>query len=280
MNIFKTAFLMTLLTTLVVFVGYLLGGTQGMIIAFALAFVMNFFSYWWSDKIVLMMYRAREVSRDEAPELYKVISELTRKADMPMPRVYIVPSESPNAFATGRNPKHAAVAVTDGILHLLNLDELRAVLAHELAHVKHRDILTATIVATMAGAIMILAQIAQVFLIFGGGRDNDEGGNPFVLLVVAIFAPFAAMLIQLAISRSREYHADAGGAQLSGDPLALANALRKLHSYSRLRPLAGASPSTAHMFIVNPLTAKGLMTLFSTHPAVEDRIAKLEAMAR
>jgi heat shock protein HtpX len=276
MNTFKTVLLMTLITLLLVAVGLLIGGRTGGTFALGFAFVLNFFSYWFSDKIVLKMYGAKEVSSREAPELHSIVDELTRKAGLPMPRVYIIPSDSPNAFATGRSPSHAAVAVTKGILDILSAEEVRAVLSHELAHVRHRDILTGTIVATMAGAIMLLSRIG---LFFGGyGRDRDRG-NAALALIVALVAPIAAMLIQLAISRSREYAADAGGAKISGDPIALANALRKLHGYSRVKPM-NASPATAHMFIVNPLSAKGMFALFSTHPAVENRIERLQRMAR
>jgi heat shock protein HtpX len=279
MNTMKTFLLMAVLTVLLVFVGRLLGGQGGMVLAFLFALVMNFGSYWFSDKVVLRMYHAREVTRSEAPELFQVVEELAGRAGLPVPRVYIIPNEQPNAFATGRNPEHAAVAVTEGILKTLSRDELRGVLGHELAHVKHRDILVGTIAATMAGAISMLASMAQWALIFGGGRGSDrEGGNPLGGLAMMIVAPIAAMMIQMAISRSREFLADEGGAQFSGNPLSLANALRKLEQRSEQIPM-DASPATAHMFIVNPLRGGGFARLFSTHPPMEQRIARLEAMA-
>jgi heat shock protein HtpX len=244
---------------------------------------MNFFSYWFSDKIVLRMYGAREVSQSEAPELYGIVAELTSKASLPMPKVYIMENDTPNAFATGRNPQHAAVAVTTGILRILSRDELMGVIGHELSHISHRDILISTIAATMAGAISILATMARWGAMFGGfGRSDDEegggGGNFLVVILVSIFASIAAMLIQLAISRSREYLADEGGAHLS-NPLSLAKALEKLEVASQRIPMK-ANPSTAHMFIVNPLRGGGVLSLFSTHPPIEERIARLEEMAR
>jgi heat shock protein HtpX len=284
MNSVKTAFLMALLTVLVVLAGRAMGGEGGMVIAFIFAIAMNVFSYWFSDKIVLKMYRAREVSREQAPELYEIVETLARNAGLPMPRVYITPQESPNAFATGRNPKHAAVAVTSGILRILDRDELAGVLGHELAHVKHRDILISTIAAVMAGAITMLASIARWSLIFGGisgGNRDRRGGiaSMIPMLVMAILAPIAAMLIQMAISRSREYMADAGGAKICGHPLWLANALQKLQRGTSVVPMQ-ANPATAHMFIVNPLHGGGIQNLFSTHPPMEERIAKLRSMAR
>jgi heat shock protein HtpX len=278
MNTMKTFMLMALLTALLVFIGSFIGGQNGMVMAFVFAMVMNFGSYWFSDKIVLRMYHAREVGRSEAPELYSIVEELSGRAGLPMPRVYVIPNEQPNAFATGRNPQHAAVAVTEGILHTLSKDELRGVLSHELAHVQHRDILVGTVAATIAGAISMLANMAQWALIFGGGRsDNERGGNPIGGLVMIIVAPIAAMLIQMAISRSREFLADEGGAKISGNPLPLASALRKLDARAKQIPME-ANPSTAHMFIVNPLSGGGLMRLFSTHPPMEERIARLEQM--
>ncbi len=278
MGILRTAFLMTLLTVLLVLIGAI-WGQEGIIIAFAFAMVINFGSFWFSDKIVLSIYRAREVSSSEAPELYGIVRRLAQRADLPMPRVYIIPTEVPNAFATGRNPKHAAVAVTTGLLNTLESHEIEAVLGHELAHVKHRDILVSTIAATMAGAITMLATMARWTAIFGGlGGDDDDGGGTLGLLLMAILAPIAALLIQLAISRSREYAADRGGAEISGEPLALADALRKMDSIAQRRPLA-ANPSTVHMFIVNPLRRDFLSSLFRTHPAIHKRIARLEAMA-
>ena len=279
MNTLKTTFLMALLTVLLVTAGGALGGQGGMVTAFLFALVMNGVSYWFSDKIVLRMYGAREIDAQDAPKLYRILQDLTLRAHMPMPRVYVIPQEAPNAFATGRDEKHAAVAVTKGILDILSESELRGVLAHELSHVKNRDILIGTIAATMAGAISMLANIAQWRLIFGGRTHNDrEGGNPIAALAMIILAPLAAMLVQLAISRGREYGADATGASISGDPLSLADALKKLQRGAEKIPME-ANPATAHMFIVSPLTGGGLMTLFSTHPPLEERIARLESMA-
>lgn len=278
MGMLRTAFLMTLLTVLLVLIGSI-WGQEGIIIAFVLAMVMNFGSFWFSDKIVLSMYRAREVSPQQAPELYSIVRRLVQRAGLPMPRVYIIPTEAPNAFATGRNPKHAAVAVTTGLLNTLESHEIEAVIGHELAHVKHRDTLVSTIAATMAGAITMLATMARWTAIFGGiGGDDDDGGGIFGFILMAILAPIAASLIQLAISRSREYAADRGGAEISGEPLALANALRKMDSIAQRRPLA-ANPSAVHMFIVNPLRRDFVSSLFRTHPAIQKRIARLEAMA-
>jgi heat shock protein HtpX len=262
-------------------IGYLIGGQGGMIIAFGFAVVMNFISYWFSDKIVLSMYRAKKVEETDAPRLYSMVQRLATQAGLPGPRVYIIPDSSPNAFATGRNPENGVVAYTQGILDLLSEDELEGVTAHELAHIKNRDILTQTIAATIAGAIGMLASMAKWGAIFGGmgGRDDREGGGGGIigLLVMAIVAPIAAMFVQMAISRTREYAADATGAQISAKPLSLANALRKLHSGAARRPM-DANPATAHMFIVNPLSGRSMMSLFSTHPPVEERIARLEAM--
>src|SRR5512135_1617218 len=279
MNGLKTMMLMMLLTLLLVFGGAELGGKSGMTIALVMAFLMNFISYFFSDKIVLKMYRAREVSEAEAPVLHRIVRRLTQKAGMPMPKVYIIPDMSPNAFATGRNPSHAAVAATEGIMQLLTEEELAGVMAHELAHVQHRDILISTIAATIAGAISYLAQMAQWAMIFGGRRDDDEGGSPIAALVMMIVAPIAAMLIQMAISRSREYAADEGGARLDGNPMALANALRKLSKGAQMIPMQ-ATPATSHMMIVNPFRGGGIVNLFSTHPPIEERIARLEAMRR
>jgi len=281
MNGFKTVILLTLLTVLFLFIGGMLGGRQGMMVAFVFAMLMNFISYWFSDKIVLKIYRAREIQEAENPRLYRIVRSQAQMAGLPMPRVYIIPTNSPNAFATGRNPSHAAVAATEGILSLLADDELEGVVGHELAHVKNRDILTQTIAATIAGAISMLAYMARWATFFGGsgGRDDNRGGgNPIALLAMAILAPIAAMIIQMAISRSREYAADAEGARISGRPLSLASALRKLHNGQVRRPLE-ANPSTAHLFIVSPLSGRGLANLFSTHPPVEERIARLEKMA-
>jgi heat shock protein HtpX len=276
-NWFKTALLLGALTALIVWVGNLFGGRQGMIIAFVLAVGMNFFSYWFSDKIVLRMYRASEVTQAESPELYDIVRTIAFKANMPMPKIYIIPEKSPNAFATGRNPEHAVVAVTQGLLELMNRDEIMGVLAHEMAHVRNRDILIGSIAATMAGAIMILANMARWAAFFGGGssRDDREGGYGAIgMLVAAIVAPIAAMLIQMAVSRSREYHADETGVEFAGHPLGLASALRKLGAYSKRIPMH-AEPTTAHMFIVNPLSGSTLASLFSTHPPLEERIARL-----
>ena len=274
MNIFKTAMLMVMLTLLLVFGGAALGGRQGMTMALLFAFLMNFITYFFSDKIVLKMYKAREVSEAESPVLHRIVRRLSQKAGMPMPKVYIIPDMSPNAFATGRNPEHAAVAATEGIMQLLTEDELSGVMAHELAHVRHRDILISTVAATVAGAISYLAQMAQWAMIFGGRRDDDEGGSPIASIVMMIVLPIAAMLIQMAISRSREYAADEGGARLNGNPLALANALRKLQKGSQMIPMH-ATPATSHMMIVNPFSGGMMMKLFSTHPPVEERIARL-----
>ncbi|MBM4165462.1 MAG: zinc metalloprotease HtpX [Ignavibacteria bacterium] len=279
MNTLKTTFLMALLTVLFILVGNALGGQGGMMLAFMFAIVMNFGSYFFSDKIVLMMYRAKEIQREENPKLFSMLQEMTMKANIPMPRVYIIDSEQPNAFATGRNPQHAAVAVTRGIMNTLSNEELKGVLGHELAHIIHRDILIGTIAATVAGAISMLANMAQWAMIFGGGRRDDrEVGSPIGSILMLILAPIAAMLIQMAISRSREFLADEGGAQLSGNPFYLSNALRKLDAKSQLIPM-NATPSTAHLFIVSPLSgAQSFMKLFSTHPPMEERIARLEAM--
>jgi heat shock protein HtpX len=284
MNTFRTTILLAVLTALLIWIGDMLGGRQGAIIALLLAGGMNFFSYWFSDKIVIKMYGGQEVTAQDDPELYGMVQDLTQRAGLPMPKVYLLPQDTPNAFATGRNPEHAAVAVTDGIRRILNKRELAGVLGHELSHVKNRDILVSTIAATLAGAISYLAQMAQWAMIFGGNRDRDDegGGNIFGLIVMMIVAPIAAMLIQMAVSRSREYGADAGGAQITGDPMALASALRKLHMGAQNIPLHvnnATANATAHMFIVNPLTGHGLASLFSTHPPMEERIARLEAMA-
>jgi len=284
MNTFRTTILLAVLTALLVWIGDMLGGRQGAIIALLLAGGMNFFSYWFSDKIVIKMYGGQEVTAQDDPELYGLVQDLAQRAGLPMPKVYVLPQDTPNAFATGRNAEHAAVAVTDGIRRILDKRELAGVLAHELTHVKNRDILVSTIAATLAGAISYIAQMAQWAMIFGGNRDRDEegGGGIFGLIVMMIVAPIAAMLIQMAVSRSREYGADEGGAKITGDPLALASALRKLHMGAQNIPLEvnnATANATAHMFIVNPLTGHGLASLFSTHPPMEERIARLEAMA-
>lgn len=278
MNTLKTTFLLTALTLLLLFFGQALGGKSGMVTALILAGIMNLGSYWFSDRIVLAMYRAKEVTEAEAPKLYGITRQLAVKAQLPMPKVYIIPGMTPNAFATGRNPHHAAVAATEGILKMLNDEELEGVMAHELAHVGNRDILISSIVATIAGAISYLAQMAQFAAMFGG-RDRERGGNPMVMLAMAIIAPIAAMLVQMAISRSREYQADERGARICGKPMALANALRKLHMGVAAYPME-ANSATAHMFIVSPLTGGGLMSLFSTHPPMEERVKRLEELSR
>jgi heat shock protein HtpX len=280
-NGIKTFFLMLILTVLFVLLGSAIAGRGGVVYAFIFAALMNFFAYWFSDKIVLRMYGAREVSQSEAPQLYGIVAELTSKASIPMPKVYIMENDTPNAFATGRNPEHAAVAVTSGIMRILSKDELMGVIAHELSHIRHRDILISTIAATFAGAITMLARMAQWGAMFGGMRSDDDdrgGGNFLTVLVFSIIGSIAAILIQMAISRSREYLADEGGAHLS-HPLSLAKALGKLEMASQRIPME-ANPSTAHMFIVNPLRGGGVLSLFSTHPPIEERIARLEEMAR
>ena len=276
-NVLRTTVLLAALTALFLVIGGALGGNQGLFIAFVFALLMNFASYWFSDKIVLKMYGAREVSPHEAPELHQLVQRLAQRAGIPMPRVYIIPSEAPNAFATGRDPQHGAVAVTEGILRMLDTDELAGVLAHELGHIRNRDTLIMTVAATLAGAITMLAHMAQWGAIFGFGRRDDEdsgGSGVFGLLFMAILAPIAATLIQLAISRSREYFADSTGAAVAGSPSGLARALEKLHYASQRLPME-ANPATAHLFIVNPLTGGSLANLFSTHPPIEERIRRL-----
>lgn len=283
MNRLKTTLLLSLLTVLMVLMGSALGGKAGMITAFVMALGMNFFSYWFSDKIVLKMYGAHEIGEHDHPQFYGMVRRLAIQAGLPMPKVYIIPSDSPNAFATGRNPQHAAVAATEGILRILSPDELEGVMAHELAHVQNRDILVGTIAATFAGAISMIGSMLQWGAMLGAGRNDDEeqgAGGLIGSLVMAIIAPLAAMLIQMAVSRSREYLADETGARICGRPLALANALRKLHAASHSIPMQEARPASAHMFIVNPLTGGSLLSLFSTHPPMEERIARLEAMSR
>ena len=280
-NLVKTGVLLAALTSLVVLIGGAVGGQQGMLIAFVLAVAMNFGSYWFSDRIVLSMYGARPIEEAQAPDLYSVVRRLTTKAGIPLPRIYVIPGDTPNAFATGRNPQHAAVAVTEGIMRTLDDEELEGVLAHELSHVKNRDTLTMTIAATLAGVITYLAHMAQWAAMFGGARRDDEeqgGGGAIGALLMAILAPVAAMLIQMAISRAREFEADASGARLVGHPWGLAKALEKLEMASKMAPM-DASPATAHLFIVNPLSGEGLLALFSTHPPIQERIARLRAMA-
>ncbi len=278
-NVLKTGLLLAVLTVMLVLLGGAIGGRQGMMLAFILALAMNFASYWWSDKIVLAMYRAQPITEAQAPGLYNMVRRLASKAGVPMPRVYLIPTEQPNAFATGRNPEHAVVAVTEGIMRILDDDELEGVLAHELAHVVNRDILISTIAATLAGAITYLAHMAQWAAIFGGGRhsDDEDSPSPIAMMLMAIVAPLAALLVQMAVSRSREFQADATGARLAGRTWGLSKALEKLEMGSRAVPM-DASPATAHLFIVNPLSGRTLMKLFSTHPPMEERIARLRAM--
>ncbi|MGF7189412.1 heat shock protein HtpX [Robbsia andropogonis] len=278
-NWVKTAALMAGITALFVVVGGAIGGHRGMVIALVIALGMNFFSYWFSDSMVLRMYNAQEVDESTAPEFYRMVQELAHRAQLPMPRVYLINEDAPNAFATGRDPEHAAVAATTGILRVLSEREMRGVMAHELAHVKHRDILISTISATMAGAISALANFAMFF----GGRDEEgRPTNPIASIAVAILAPIAASLIQMAISRAREFEADRGGAEISGDPTALASALEKIHAYASGVPFptAEAHPATAQMMIMNPLSGSSVAKLFSTHPATEERVARLMHMAQ
>jgi len=278
MNYFKTFILMVALTALLMIVGGAIGGQQGMLIALLFAGIMNFITYWFSDKIVLKAYHASEASQAEYPQLYAIVSNLTQKANLPMPKIYVMQSNTPNAFATGRNPKHAAVCVTTGILQILDANELSGVLGHELTHVKNRDILTGTVAATIAGAISYLAWMAQWSAMFGGMGNNRRNNNMFGLLFVAILTPIIATIIQLAISRQREYAADKGGALLSGNPMYLANALKKLEAVNKLSPMPNThiSQTTAHMFIVNPFKGETFKSLFSTHPPIEKRIERLE----
>lgn len=275
MNTLKTVFLMTVMMVLFLIVGYLIGGSTGMTIAFIFSLMMNFGSYWFSDKIILSMYRAKEVTAETAPQYYSIVHQLASRANLPMPRIYIINDPTPNAFATGRSPEHAAVAATTGILRNLTNEELAGVISHELAHVKHRDMLTGTIAATLVGTITYAAQMAGWAMMFGR-NDDDDGISSLLLLILA---PIAATMIQLAISRSREFAADAGGAQISGNPLGLASALRKISAGNEVKPLNNSNPATAHMFIVNPLHGGGVMKLFSTHPPIEERIKRLEEIA-
>ncbi len=280
MNTVKTAMLLAAMTAIFVAVGDVFGGQNGMIMAFGIAIIMNFTSYWFSDKIVLMSNGAREIQPSEAPELFRSVERLTVNAGLPMPRIYVTPGAQPNAFATGRDPQHAAIAVTQSIMQTLTPSELEGVLAHELAHVKNRDILICTIAATVAGGISFLVQIAQWGMLFGGygGRDERDGYNPLSAILAIILAPLAAFVIQMAISRSREFEADATGAKMSGKPLALASALQKIEGYAQIRPL-GVNPSMAHLYIINPLRAEGMMRLFRSHPPTAERVERLQAMA-
>src|SRR4030095_2773402 len=279
-NVFKTGLLLAVLTVMLVLIGGAIGGRQSMVVAVFVGVVMNFVSYWFSDKMVLAAYGAQPIEEAAAPRLYAIVHRLATRAGIPMPRVSLIPSETPNAFATGRNPEHAVVAVTEGIMRILDEDELEGVLAHELSHVKNRDMLISTIAATLAGAITYLAHMAQWAAMFGGrSRDDEEGGtNPIAMILLAILAPLASMLVQMAVSRSREFQADATGARVAGKPWGLAKALEKLQMANEAVPMAAATPATAHLFIVNPLSGQTLMRLFSTHPPLEERIARLRAM--
>lgn len=277
-NWLKTTVLLALLTGLLLWLGDLLGGQQGLLMALAFAGILNFASYFFSDKIALAMHHAQPVDEASAPQLYAAVAELSQRASIPMPRLYVIPEMQPNAFATGRSPNHAAVAVTEGLLRVMDRDELKGVLAHELTHVLHRDILISSVAATVAGALAMLARMAGYAMMFAGRSDRQERGGGFGGLFFVIVAPIAAMLIQLAISRSREFAADEGGAKLTGSPAGLASALRKLGAYTERIPMATAQPTTAHMMIANPFSGGGLMRLFATHPPMEKRIARLEAM--
>jgi heat shock protein HtpX len=281
MNRLKTLVLLSTLTALLVWAGHAMAGQGGLMMALVFAALMNFGAYWWSDKVILRMYGAQAVTEAQAPALHGLVRELAIRAGLPLPRVYIVPQETPNAFATGRNPAHGAVAVTEGLTRLLDREELAAVVAHELGHVQNRDTLIMTVAATIAGAVGMLANLAHFGLLFGGGRssDGEDRAHPLAGLLGVVLAPIAAMLIQLAISRSREFLADAAGARLCGNPLALASALRKLETVGRQVPMSAGSPATAHLFIVNPFSGGGLATLFATHPSTAARIRRLQMMA-
>jgi heat shock protein HtpX len=276
-NVFKTALLLAVLTALLVLLGGAIGGRSGMTVALVVALVMNFASYWWSDKIVLAMYGAQPITEAQAPGLYNMVRRIASRAGTPMPRVYLIPSEQPNAFATGRNPEHAVVAVTEGIMRILDDDELEGVLAHEVGHVVNRDILISTIAATLAGAITYIAHMAQFAAFFGGRHNDEDAPNPIAALAMAMVAPIAALLVQMAVSRSREFHADETGARLAGRTWGLTKALEKLEMAKHHVPMQ-ANPATAHLFIVNPFSGQALMKLFSTHPPIEERIARLRAM--
>lgn len=277
-NWMKTTLLLGLLTGLLLWIGELMGGRQGLVLALGMAGLLNLVAYFFSDKIALAMHHAQPVDEAQAPELYAIVAELAQRGGLPMPRLYLIPEAQPNAFATGRSPSHAAVAVTEGLLRAMDREEVKGVLAHELTHVMNRDILISTVAATLAGALTVLARMAGYAVMFGGGRDRNDQGGGLGGLFFMIVAPFAALLIQMAISRSREFAADAGGARLVGHPMGLAAALRKLGAYSARVPMASAQPTTAHMMIANPFSGRGLMNLFSTHPPMEERIARLEAM--
>lgn len=278
-NLLKTGILLTALTLLLIAIGNMLGGQTGLLVALVLAAIMNLGAYWFSDKLVLAMSGAQPMSEQEAPELYAMVRQLCQRANLPMPRLYLIPEEQPNAFATGRDPHHAAVGITQGLLRLMDRREVEGVIAHELAHIKNRDTLIMAVAATIAGAISYLAHMFYYASLFGSSRD-ERGGNPIAALALLILAPIAATIIQLAISRSREYEADRVGAEIAGTPIGLANALRKLELAAQRIPMHHAEPATAHMYIVNPLSGGGLMALFSTHPPVKERIRRLETMAR
>ncbi|HEX8183958.1 MAG TPA: zinc metalloprotease HtpX [Blastocatellia bacterium] len=281
MNRLKTMMLLAALTALLLWIGQALAGQTGLVIALLFTGLMNLASYWWSDKIVLRMYHAQEVSESQAPQLHAIVRDLAMRAGLPMPRVYLIPEENPNAFATGRNPQHAAVAVTAGITRLLSREELSAVLAHELGHVRNRDTLIMTVAATIAGALSMLANMAMWGMMMGGrSNDDEDGASPLAGLVGIIVAPIAAAMIQMAISRSREFMADEEGARLTGNPLALASALRKIEEWSRRVPMHAGSPATAHLFIINPFAGMSMAQMFSTHPSTEARVERLEALAR
>ncbi|MFO7718686.1 MAG: zinc metalloprotease HtpX [Desulfohalobium sp.] len=277
-NQLKTGLLLGLLTALLLLFGSMLGGNGGLVIAFVFAIAMNVGSYWYSDRIVLKMYKAKELRPEDAPQLHRIVDELASKAGIPKPRVFLIPEQAPNAFATGRTPKQGVVAVTEGILHLLSPEELKGVLAHEMGHIRNRDILVQTVAATLAGVIMFVANIVKWGALFGFGGSDDEGGSPLMALAMAIVAPIAAMLVQMGISRSREYLADETGAQLSGNPEYLASALEKLETYSQQARMKNGNPATAHMFIVNPFAGMNMANLFSTHPQTAERIARLRQM--